>query len=99
MPIQDQSAKNGLENFEGVFIDAAFIDIPTSQTIPLPPTPRKGIVFAGNKTRGDKVTSLSRISNINFSNQFSKELLFSTLDKLNTIYLFGFSEKILNKLS
>ncbi len=58
---------------------------------------REGIVFAGNKTRGDKVTSLSRISNINFSNQFSKELLFSTLDKLNTIYLFGFSEKILNK--
>lgn len=58
---------------------------------------REGIVFAGNKTRGDKVTSLSRISNINFSNQFSKQLLFSTLDKLNTIYLFGFSEKILNK--
>jgi hypothetical protein len=49
MPIQNQSAKNGLENFEGVFIDAAFIDIPTSQTIPLPPTPRKGIVFAGSQ--------------------------------------------------
>ncbi len=58
---------------------------------------REGIVLAGNKTRGDKVTSLSRISNINFSNQFSKQLLFNTLDKLNTIYLFGFSEKILNK--
>ena len=53
---------------------------------------REGIVFSGNKTRGNGY-SLARISNINSALQYQKKILFDTLDKLNRIYLFNFSEE------